>query len=106
MYAIRSYYGDEVWQSLEKMNMGRLQIAAQGKRWVDGIILDVDETVQENEGLYMIGQVASLKHATLTIKDLHQNVTSAATHLISELSLPEHPKKTGLLPVDIRNNFV
>ena len=92
--------GEAVWKSLEKMNMGRLQIAAQGKKWVEGTILDVDETVQANEGLYMIGQVASLRYATTTIEDLHHSVTKGATHFISGVTVPAYPKKSDL-PVDI-----
>ena len=86
--------GEEIWQTLEQMNMGRLQIAARGKKWVEGSIIDVDENYQADEGLYMIGQVASLKDSTTTVAALHHEISEGSTRIISELSFPSYPQKS------------
>ncbi|WP_371618678.1 SDR family NAD(P)-dependent oxidoreductase [Streptomyces sp. NBC_00454] len=74
----------EVWEELERLNLGRLRIASKGlRRGADGSGLQpVDEEQQHAEGLFMLGQAAMLRSATTTIAALHEQVTEGATELL------------------------
>ncbi|MFZ3551020.1 SDR family NAD(P)-dependent oxidoreductase [Streptomyces sp. 4.24] len=71
----------EVWEELERLNLGRLRIASKGlRRTAGGTALEpVDEEQQEAEGLFMLGQAATLSSGTTTIAALHTEVTEGAT---------------------------
>ena len=78
----------EIWASLEQLNLGRLRIAAKGLRRDGGELVVVDEPEQASEGMFMIGQVASLRDATCTISELHADVTRGGARRLAELTLP------------------
>ncbi|TDD74600.1 SDR family NAD(P)-dependent oxidoreductase [Actinomadura darangshiensis] len=69
----------EVWRRLEKLNLGRLRVAAKGLRRTT----PVDADGQRADGLYMIGQAATLRSATTGIAALHAQVTSGATAFLA-----------------------
>ena len=81
---------DEVVKSLEMMNIGRLRVASKGvdrvaaETGVPRKLAPIDDQEQFQRGMYMIGQVASLRDETTTIANLHSDVTSSATDLIHE----------------------
>src|SRR5690606_7315328 len=63
------------WAELEQLNLGRLRIASKGlTRDVTGLV-DVDEAQQRAEGMYMIGEVATLRDEITTIAALHDEVS-------------------------------
>jgi acyl transferase domain-containing protein/NAD(P)H-dependent flavin oxidoreductase YrpB (nitropropane dioxygenase family)/acyl carrier protein len=62
------------WAQLEQLNLGRLRIAAKGLKRDGDVISEVDEATQQNEGMYMIGQVAALRRERCSIAELHANV--------------------------------
>ncbi|WP_327250793.1 SDR family NAD(P)-dependent oxidoreductase [Streptomyces sp. NBC_01244] len=76
----------EVWEELERLNLGRLRIASKGlRRGVDGAGLEpVSEEQQGSEGLFMLGQAATLRSGTTTIAALHAEVTQGATELLRQ----------------------
>ncbi|MEY2226436.1 SDR family NAD(P)-dependent oxidoreductase [Streptomyces sp. BF23-19] len=73
-----------VWEELERLNLGRLRIASKGlRRSADGSGLEpVTEEQQHGDGLFMLGQAATLRTATTTIAALHAQVTEGATALL------------------------
>ncbi|MCX4784361.1 type I polyketide synthase [Streptomyces sp. NBC_01264] len=75
--------GREMWERLERLNVGRLRIASKGvERTAAGDLAPVDESRQYAEGMFMAGEVAVLRTATTTIAALHASVTDgAAEHL-------------------------
>ncbi|WP_148591917.1 type I polyketide synthase [Aquisphaera giovannonii] len=80
---------DEVREALERLNAGRLRIAAKGVDRGDGTgspLVPVPEERQAADGLYMIGQVAALRGEVTTMRDLHRDVTSGATDRIGRLA--------------------
>ncbi|MET9857669.1 beta-ketoacyl synthase N-terminal-like domain-containing protein, partial [Streptomyces sp. NPDC006450] len=85
----------EVWEELERLNLGRLRIASKGlRRGADGTGLEsVGEEQQRTEGLFMLGQAATLRSGTTTIAALHAEVTQGASELLrqraQELAGPE-----------------
>lgn len=96
----------EVWEELERLNLGRLRIASKGIRR-DGAKLErVDEDVQRDEGLFMAGQVAVLRDKVTTVEDLHNQVTSGARSWLASRRAalpPTAPEPTAkeIPPLDI-----
>ncbi|MFI7178785.1 MULTISPECIES: SDR family NAD(P)-dependent oxidoreductase [Streptomyces] len=74
-----------MWEELERLNLGRLRIASKGLRRGadgDGALEAVPEEQQRTDGLFMLGQAATLRTATTTIAALHAQVTEGATALL------------------------
>lgn len=96
----------EVWEELERLNLGRLRIASKGLRrpatgtpgragtgtspgadardtvGEDGGLESVGEEQQYADGLFMLGQAAALRSGTTTVAALHAEVTDGATELL------------------------
>jgi 3-oxoacyl-(acyl-carrier-protein) synthase/NAD(P)H-dependent flavin oxidoreductase YrpB (nitropropane dioxygenase family) len=74
---------DEVRENLEVLNVGRLRIASKGvarpsdpcQPGAKAALVAVPEDVQRRQGLYMIGQVAGLRHEVVRMADLHADVS-------------------------------
>ncbi|WP_239380268.1 type I polyketide synthase [Frankia sp. CIT1] len=85
----------QVWEELERFNLGRLRIASKGTRRVRDRLVAVDAEAQRHEGMFMIGQVAALRSARTTVDVLHAQVTEGATHALAaraaELGIDTHP---------------
>lgn len=64
----------QIWESLEQLNVGRLRIASKGIERVSENLIYLNEDVQYQKGMYMIGQVAALNNKIRTIADLHEDV--------------------------------
>ncbi|MFE5158300.1 SDR family NAD(P)-dependent oxidoreductase [Streptomyces sp. NPDC056697] len=74
----------EVWERLERLNVGRLRIASKGMdRGSDGALTSVDEEHQLSGGMFMAGQVAVLRSATTTIGALHHAVGPGAANFLT-----------------------
>ncbi|MEV6583920.1 SDR family NAD(P)-dependent oxidoreductase [Streptomyces sp. NPDC051582] len=75
----------EMWEELERLNLGRLRIASKGLRRGEGAELEaVDEERQYADGLFMLGQAATLRGGTTTVAALHAQVTEGATRLLEQ----------------------
>ncbi|XRQ13380.1 SDR family NAD(P)-dependent oxidoreductase [Actinomadura welshii] len=83
--------GDEVGRRLEKLNLGRLRVAAKGLRRSS----PVDAAGQRAAGLYALGEAAALRSATTGIAALHEQVTAGATAFLAaraaELGMAPRP---------------
>ncbi|WP_433113598.1 SDR family NAD(P)-dependent oxidoreductase [Micromonospora sp. CA-246542] len=99
----------QVWEQLELLNVGRLRIASKGVRREDDGLVEVDEAVQADEGMFMAGQVAVLRHAPTTVAELHAQVTTEAQEFLAartaalraELVPPTAPVDEPVAPLDI-----
>ncbi|MCI4086008.1 SDR family NAD(P)-dependent oxidoreductase [Streptomyces sp. MMS21 TC-5] len=71
----------EMWEELERLNLGRLRIASKGLRRPPGggAPERVSEERQAVDGLFMLGQAATLRTRTTTVSALHGQVTEGAT---------------------------
>ena len=79
---------DEIRDELEDLNMGRLRIASKGvNRDASGTIVDVAADQQLSDGMYMIGQVATLRDAALPIEDLHLEVSDGAAAVMANWTI-------------------
>ncbi|NNN22195.1 MAG: acyltransferase domain-containing protein, partial [Acidimicrobiales bacterium] len=65
----------DMWAELELLNLGRLRIASKGLVHSATGLERVDEDIQKLEGMFMIGDVATLRDQKISIKDLHHDVS-------------------------------
>jgi len=84
---------EEIRDTLEDLNLGRLRVASKGvdRDAAAGQIVSVAAEQQLSAGMYMIGQVATLRDGTLPIAELHREVCSGAQALL-EQAAPAAPK--------------
>ncbi|MFK4263430.1 SDR family NAD(P)-dependent oxidoreductase [Streptomyces milbemycinicus] len=69
----------QVWERLERLNIGRLRIAGKGvERGPGGELVAVGEERQYQDGMFMAGDVAVLRSATTAVAALHHSVAPAA----------------------------
>jgi len=90
----------EMWEALEQLNLGRLRMAAKGLRRDGDRIVDMDEAEQRQGGMYMIGQVATLRSGRCTMRELHRDVSEGAAELLERVELAVN-KAPNAKPVDV-----
>jgi NAD(P)H-dependent flavin oxidoreductase YrpB (nitropropane dioxygenase family) len=74
---------EEIREVLEDLNLGRLRIASKGvNRDAAGRVVTVGPEEQVRDGMYMIGQVATLRDEVLSVEALHLDVTEGAQNLL------------------------
>ncbi|PWV44855.1 type I polyketide synthase [Chitinophaga sp. S165] len=86
----------EIWSTLEALNVGRLRIAAKGVDRKENGLVQIDTPQQLQEGMYMIGQVAALRHEVVSMTSLHKEVAENNFNYIQAAALPTpvtHPEK-------------
>ncbi|MEE8161510.1 MAG: beta-ketoacyl synthase N-terminal-like domain-containing protein, partial [Acidobacteriota bacterium] len=95
---------EEIQQNLEHMNLGRLRIASKGISRQSEVernskqveYVKVSEDQQRADGMYMIGQLATMRKDTCQIADLHRDVSLGSSALLQRLPvLPEKKEKAG-----------
>ncbi|MGA8169348.1 MAG: beta-ketoacyl synthase N-terminal-like domain-containing protein, partial [Methylocystis sp.] len=82
--------------ALELLNVGRLRIASKGVTRNDDPVtgddgsrfVTVDAKTQRREGMYMMGEVARLRAAALTISELHAEVSMGAAAMLARSEQP------------------
>ena len=77
------------WEALEQLNLGRLRVASKGLTREGSELVAVSEETQRAEGMFMIGQVAALRSTTLSMRDLHDQVSRAGSDRVRTLEIPE-----------------
>jgi acyl transferase domain-containing protein/NAD(P)H-dependent flavin oxidoreductase YrpB (nitropropane dioxygenase family)/NAD(P)-dependent dehydrogenase (short-subunit alcohol dehydrogenase family) len=76
----------EAREELERLNLGRLRIASKGiARRPDGLV-EVASAEQLAGGMYMMGQVATLRRRTTTIADVHRAVSADGCELLATVA--------------------
>ncbi|GEM_PF-12501 len=93
---------DEIRLALEELNLGRLRIASKGvNRGPGGDMVNVDAANQYAEGMYMIGQVATLHDRILSIEELHLDVTEDAAVLLQHIVDEREDRAMSAHPCDV-----
>ena len=72
----------ERWAELEQLNLGRLRIASKGLTRADGQLVTVDESAQAAEGMFMIGDVATMRSSETELAHLHRDLTEGAAEAL------------------------
>ncbi|MEL7207838.1 MAG: beta-ketoacyl synthase N-terminal-like domain-containing protein, partial [Actinomycetota bacterium] len=91
----------EVWAELEQLNLGRLRIASKGLRRAGNDVVTVDEDEQRREGMFMIGQTATLRHEVTTVAELHDEVSAGSSARLRSLARPAPARTRPAAPLDI-----
>ncbi|NKF21413.1 SDR family NAD(P)-dependent oxidoreductase [Solimonas sp. C16B3] len=82
---------EEIRDVLEDLNLGRLRIASKGvNRDESGTIVEYGVDRQLSDGMYMIGQVATLRQAPVAVEALHRDVSVGGQAALDAL-LPAAP---------------
>jgi len=84
---------DEIRNTLDHMNLGRLRIASKGmvknpnyrKDHKAPGFVNISEKEQSTQGMYMIGQLAALRDQAVTIDALHQDIVGGSSKRIGAL---------------------
>lgn len=97
---------DERRRQLDELILGRLRIASKGLKrgGADGALEKLTDVEQHAEGMYMLGQVATLRDQVTDIETLHKDVTLGARALIEHCAASRIPRvaaETHSGPADI-----
>ncbi|MBO0730639.1 MAG: nitronate monooxygenase, partial [Acidimicrobiaceae bacterium] len=74
----------QVWEELESLNLGRLRIASKGLMRDGANKRLLEEPQVREEGMFMIGDVATLRHEVTDLAALHASVTDGAVAHLSD----------------------
>ncbi|HLJ21764.1 MAG TPA: SDR family NAD(P)-dependent oxidoreductase [Stellaceae bacterium] len=94
---------DEQRDALDDLLLGRLRMASKGLwREGGGALVKIDAARQKREGMFMIGQVATLRSGRTTLADLHRDVSQGAGEFLARAAatLPRQAAPAPA-PVDI-----
>lgn len=96
---------DESRRLLDDLILGRLRTASKGRKR-DGLnsqLEDLTPAQQRAEGMYMLGQVATLRASVTNIDSLHREVTEGAAELLATHlgEQDEAPRRVGGNPADV-----
>jgi acyl transferase domain-containing protein/NAD(P)H-dependent flavin oxidoreductase YrpB (nitropropane dioxygenase family)/NAD(P)-dependent dehydrogenase (short-subunit alcohol dehydrogenase family) len=100
---------EEIRDALEELNLGRLRMASKGVTRAPGEdeaagrrFRDLPVEEQRREGMYMIGQVAALRHRAGTIPELHEDVSvRGSARLETAGEEPQPAASAGGRPCDV-----
>ncbi|ASW73090.1 erythronolide synthase [Chryseobacterium piperi] len=90
----------QAWEHLEKLNVGRLRIAAKGVDRQGDKLVSIPKDEQLDLGMYMIGQVATMHDRVVSIAALHEDVAVDNYSYIEHAALPEQPSSSEK-PLDV-----
>ncbi|RVT54369.1 type I polyketide synthase [Rubrivivax albus] len=95
--------GDESRRVLDDLILGRLRIASKGtkREGLNAPLQRLDPQQQLAEGMYMLGQVATLRSAVTDIASLHAEVTDGAAALLATDEVLPAATEPALPPADI-----
>ena len=95
---------DESRALLDDLILGRLRVASKGRarRGMNAELEALSVAEQRAEGMYMLGQVATLRSRVTRIEALHREVTEGAAALLqARLDAVEAPAAVAGVPADI-----
>lgn len=73
----------ELKRTLESLTTGRLRLASKGLKRDGSKLFTVEEEEQLRDGMYMIGQAATIQSSVQSMEDLHREVSEGSTkHLL------------------------
>ncbi|MFT5567143.1 MAG: acyl transferase domain-containing protein [Glaciecola sp.] len=79
---------------LEKLTLGRLRVASKGiVRNDSGKLINVSEKDQYDNGMFMLGEVASMMNSLTSIEQLHLEVSKGGNELLGNIELIDDAKK-------------
>ncbi|MCS0494083.1 SDR family NAD(P)-dependent oxidoreductase [Ancylobacter sp. MQZ15Z-1] len=94
---------DDIREELESFTLGRLRVASKGteRTGSEGRIRKVPATRQKAEGMFMIGQVATLRDAVVSVADVHRAVCEDALALLDAMPAAQSVARKAPRPADV-----
>ena len=97
---------ERVRDALESINLGRLRIASKGLARNPALdrdpgaprLLTIDAQAQQQQGMFMLGQLAALHGRTCSMAALHETVSAGSATLLSALHSPVAPPSVAAAP--------
>ena len=91
-----------IWQALEDFNVGRLRVASKGVRREGDKLVKLNSKTQQAEGMYMIGQVVTMRHQVTPMAELHAAISTGSAAYLQQcqpLALPraEHAEPIAVI---------
>ena len=86
----------EIKEALEDLTLGRLRVASKGLVRNGNQIDTVSATQQFQDGMYMIGQIATMHKQVYTIAQLHKEVCQTSTPQLPNSPTPHTPKPSDI----------
>jgi acyl transferase domain-containing protein/NAD(P)H-dependent flavin oxidoreductase YrpB (nitropropane dioxygenase family) len=83
---------DELRGRLEQLNIGRLRVASKGVDRVGSELVEIDGEQQWQDGMYMIGQVSSMRGAVASVAELHEDVCRGSSELLASVAVPDEAR--------------
>lgn len=96
-----SLAAEEIRDQLEELNLGRLRLASKGLERTPAGVERVSGERQRAEGMYMIGQVATLADRVQSIAELHHKVCAESQKLLTVKAQAASQRTAPLRPSDI-----
>ncbi|SMB25365.1 conserved protein of unknown function [Sterolibacterium denitrificans] len=90
-----------VWKALEGFNVGRLRVATKGVRREGEQLVKLNSEIQQAEGMYMIGQVVALRHAVISMAELHAAISAGSSSLLRQCQPPALPQAENAEPIAV-----
>jgi len=95
----RGKSAQDIRMELERMNVGRLRLASKGLMRRSDVndpdagadLVQVDASTQRGQGLYMIGQVATMHQEIMPLARLHENLSPRSVDLLRGLAARQLP---------------
>jgi acyl transferase domain-containing protein/NAD(P)H-dependent flavin oxidoreductase YrpB (nitropropane dioxygenase family)/NAD(P)-dependent dehydrogenase (short-subunit alcohol dehydrogenase family) len=92
----------EIKQILDDLSLGRLRVATRGLvRTAEGLV-PVDESSQRREGMYMAGEVATLRDSICTVEELHRTVAEGSRALLAQAQVEDEAEEDRPSPTASR----
>lgn len=83
---------DEIRRALDELAFGRSRVAAKGlERDAAGELTAVDAERQRQEGMFMMGRLATMRTGISSMEDLHSEITAGARELIERAAEASRP---------------
>ncbi|MEO0509792.1 MAG: SDR family NAD(P)-dependent oxidoreductase [Verrucomicrobiota bacterium] len=93
-YLEQGLSGVEIKDALEHLSLGRLRIASKGvTRSKDGGLEEVSAEDQVRDGMYMLGDTATMHADTCSLEELHREVSIGCVDWLQELDFSEPPRE-------------
>jgi acyl transferase domain-containing protein/NAD(P)H-dependent flavin oxidoreductase YrpB (nitropropane dioxygenase family) len=91
----------EISRTLDSLTLGRLRVASKGLMRKGDDLINVKEPEQFKQGMYMIGQAATVRESLVTLEELHGDVSEGSVRILGEASRDGEPEATSASPSDI-----
>ena len=74
------------WAELETLNLGRLRMASKGLTRDGDHLVELDDAAQRRDGMFMIGEVATVHREVSSVEQLHRSVSEGSVDVVDAVA--------------------